>query len=583
MGDILPFLDPPDCTVMQLIGLTVIYGYVLFFSANLIGDGSELLLLVPSLAGLVGSVVLPVLGAVPDGTMVLFSGLGDRETAQDQVSVGVGALAGSTVMLLTIPWFLAIYAGRVNLENGVPAYKNTPKLKTPDGAGFSWVCFNTGISVGPEIAKNAKLMLLTMLLYLIVQIPATLDGRTLPPNYTIKEMDELNSIVKFPSLIGMAACVLAFFGYLYLQLPDPDGDHDDARADEAANKRVAAIKNGHITLVGALSGLFSMNPNNLLEITTADKNAAKRVILPFFQLYDVNKDGVLSRFEFGKIMSDLREPTSEEDEELLFRSVDVDNSGSIDFDEFLTLMIKYVKLGGKQKIEQMRITNSDVNGIRALQSSLTPAGQALPGTNGATVPIAKTQSSQTPRSQKSSVADEEEEEMPEDLRDLTPEEQQKRIKSRAFQQMAIGTILVLVFSDPAVDVLNEIGVRTGINAFYISFVLAPIASNASELVAAYNYGAKKTQAMMTVSLSTLEGAACMNNTFCLAIFMMLIYFQGLVWIFTAETCCILLCQAMVGFYGLKKVHSVLDATIVLCMFPGSLFVCWAMQNILGIP
>ena len=35
----------------------------------MISDGSELLLLVPSLAGLVGSVVLPVLGAVPDGAI----------------------------------------------------------------------------------------------------------------------------------------------------------------------------------------------------------------------------------------------------------------------------------------------------------------------------------------------------------------------------------------------------------------------------------------------------------------------------------------------------------------------------------
>lgn len=33
----------------------------------MIGEGSELLLLVPSMAGLVGGVVLPLLGAVPDG------------------------------------------------------------------------------------------------------------------------------------------------------------------------------------------------------------------------------------------------------------------------------------------------------------------------------------------------------------------------------------------------------------------------------------------------------------------------------------------------------------------------------------
>jgi Ca2+/Na+ antiporter len=119
--------------------------------------------------------------------------------------------------------------------------------------------------------------------------------------------------------------------------------------------------------------------------------------------------------------------------------------------------------------------------------------------------------------------------------DLSPDQQQRQIKIRAFSQMALGTLLVLVFSDPAVEVLGEIGNRTGINAFYISFVLAPLASNASELVAAYMYGCKKTSAMMTVSLSTLEGAAIMNNTFCLAIFYMLIHFQRLAWTFSAET------------------------------------------------
>ncbi len=71
------------------------YGYMLSYGSNMISDGSELLLLVPSLAGIVGSIVLPVLGAVPDGAIVLFSGLGPD--AQQQLSVGVGALAGALV------------------------------------------------------------------------------------------------------------------------------------------------------------------------------------------------------------------------------------------------------------------------------------------------------------------------------------------------------------------------------------------------------------------------------------------------------------------------------------------------------
>merc|ERR1719414_2459897 len=101
----------------QLIFLTFVYAVVLYQASNLIASGSELLLLFPSVAGIVGSIVLPILGAVPDGMMVLFSGLGPD--AQNQVSVGVGALSGSTIMLLTLPWFVAVFVGRVNIKDGV--------------------------------------------------------------------------------------------------------------------------------------------------------------------------------------------------------------------------------------------------------------------------------------------------------------------------------------------------------------------------------------------------------------------------------------------------------------------------------
>eukprot|EP00967_Tisochrysis_lutea_P128081 scaffold218653_cov35-Tisochrysis_lutea.AAC.3 len=85
--------------------------------------------------------------------------------------------------------------------------------------------------------------------------------------------------------------------------------------------------------------------------------------------------------------------------------------------------------------------------------------------------------------------------------------------------MGLGTALIILFSDPMVDVLSNLGARTGISPFYIAFVFAPVASNASELLASLNYAKKKTRKTITISLSTLEGAACMNNTFCLAIFM----------------------------------------------------------------
>jgi hypothetical protein len=85
--------------LIQLVLLMAAYGYGLARASKNISRGTELLLSIPEYSGLIGSVVLPVLGAVPDGAFILFSGLGPH--AQDELSVGVGALAGSTVLLLT--------------------------------------------------------------------------------------------------------------------------------------------------------------------------------------------------------------------------------------------------------------------------------------------------------------------------------------------------------------------------------------------------------------------------------------------------------------------------------------------------
>ena len=105
------------------------------------------------------------------------------------------------------------------------------------------------------------------------------------------------------------------------------------------------------------------------------------------------------------------------------------------------------------------------------------------------------------------------------------------------------------------------GDRFGCSAFYTAFLLAPVASNASELITSYSYAKKKTTRSISISLQALQGAACMNNTFCLAIFMALIYFKGLVWTFTAETIGILASQLVVALYSFKETQRVFDAYV----------------------
>merc|ERR1711998_150192 len=131
-----------------------------------------------------------------------------------------------------------------------------------------------------------------------------------------------------------------------------------------------------------------------------------------------------------------------------------------------------------------------------------------------------------------------------------------------------GTFIVLMVSDPFVDVLNVWGKRLGIPAFYVSFVVALFASNASELLSAYVYAAKKTKSSITTSLSTLIGAACMNNTFVLSIFFCLVYFKKLAWRFTAETVAIMVVQWIIGFMAIfKKVHSLFFGLVIFGCYP----------------
>lgn len=561
------FPDPANCNVGQIIFLICIYGYILFQASNLISDGSELLLLVPPLAPVVGSVVLPVLGAVPDGMMVLFSGLGPD--AQNQVSVGVGALAGSTVMLLTLPWFLAVLAGRVSLKDGTPTYQRPAgadpaiwdKLSPPGNLSL----LQTGVGYGPEIIENAKIMLLTLIPYILIQGVAFTVDRMPKTNSSraelIAEQQAESSTENIFALFGLAVCIVQFCWYMAKQWNDTT-ESGGAVSDNIAETTTQALKDGTLTLRGAMSSFSSdcgLSKKGSLEEVLLDKDSMDevrrmcKILRPFFSMYDVNGDGTIDFEEFRMILKDVGENMSRETQASIFEVADADQSGDINFEEFIACLVSFA-LDPNQDLQEQSKRRYTVSGNGCQDNSCEEDGEGA----------------------------DEEEDVPEDLACLDPHEQQRRIMIRSANQLSMGTLLVLIFSDPMVDLLSELGKRLDISAFYISFVLAPLASNASELVAAYNYAKKRTRKSITTSLNTLEGAAIMNNTFCLGIFLGLVYFQNLAWEFSAETISICFVQAVVAVSVIpRKVHRLLDAAIVLCFYPICLGLVYFLENYCG--
>ena len=117
-------IDPAEClqdiypcslTWSGNLFLLVVYGAILAWGAKQINLGSDKLLEVFP-PGLIGGVLLPVLGALPDATVIFFSVWNaSGAEAQDQLNVGMGTLAGSNIILLTMPWAIALLVGRVPL------------------------------------------------------------------------------------------------------------------------------------------------------------------------------------------------------------------------------------------------------------------------------------------------------------------------------------------------------------------------------------------------------------------------------------------------------------------------------------
>jgi Ca2+/Na+ antiporter len=90
------------------------------------------------------------------------------------------------------------------------------------------------------------------------------------------------------------------------------------------------------------------------------------------------------------------------------------------------------------------------------------------------------------------------------------------------------------------------------------------------VLAAFTYSARKTTKSTRIALATLQGSTILNNTFVLALFMFLVYARSLAWEFFAETLTILVVEICVFCFSLKKTQTVLDATLILALYPLSL-------------
>ena len=102
------------------------------------------------------------------------------------------------------------------------------------------------------------------------------------------------------------------------------------------------------------------------------------------------------------------------------------------------------------------------------------------------------------------------------------------------------------------------------------------------MLSAYIFAAKKTSEAISVSLSTLIGAAAMNNTFCLGILLVCIAAKNLPWDYLAQVCGIIFVEVGCIFVVmLVKRVTILHGLINFALYPLAIALIYVIGKVSG--
>jgi len=404
------FPDAAEMDFMSLLFMMVVYGYILMKASQIISGGSEMLLLIYG-PGIVGGLLIPILGAIPDCAIILISGMGSgtKSEIQNELSVGVGTLVGSTVMLLTIPWCAGVFLGRRDLDESKGcATQSAGKSKVT-----SFSLTKNVVDVLAEIPETAKIMMLSCLSYLIIQIPA----------FIYKNSSDQGVSEEAPfALLGVFVTFAAFCAYCYIQ-------YSSSATSELTKRLHKNLKKAE------------------WKSSFSKKSTQKDHLEKLFKKHDKDNSNTIDLEEFVNLMKDLEFDGDRNEMTALFKEVDQGhgesndgkNDGKINFHEFQKAIENWV-VHGKSELEKAK-----------KEIEPTKVSDSHKSNNDPEKPLLDNHKDH----HADNHADEEEEEEEDNFWHLTDNE----LKLQAFALLLIGTFICTVFSDPMVDVISHVGTK----------------------------------------------------------------------------------------------------------------------------
>ncbi|KAI8558520.1 hypothetical protein RHMOL_Rhmol04G0100800 [Rhododendron molle] len=513
---------PCSTTVVGNMLFISAYGYLMFQAAKRLSEGCEILLEILG-PGIIGGLVLPILSALPDAIVILASGLsGSKETAQDQVSVGMGLLAGSIVMLLTLLWGSCVVVGKCDLVDA-------NARDEVDTKGFSLT--GSGVSTDIWTTYAARIMVLSVTPFVIVQLPQVLN--------TTAE----SRLFILTALILSIALLISYCLYQVFQ-------------PKVQKRRLAFAKYKHV-----MSGILTcFRTRTLGRILSIDGRPDRDVIKKLFQSLDVNEDGNLSAEELRALIVGIR-----------FDEVDVDVH---DIDDAVKSILKEFDKSEDSLIDEEEFANGISSWIYRAMRSAKYAKVQCPDSDSPHLKFLSEFYQQT-RKERDLLGDSSDD----DDRGI------KNPRWNAFKAVMMllsGTAAVCGFANPLVDAVNNFSSATRVPTFFVSFVVLPFAS-CSEGVSALIFIRNKKHKTASLTFSQIYGSVTMSNILSLSVFLGLVYVRELTWSFTSEVVVILIVCTLMGiFASFRTTFPLWTCLLAFSLYPLSILLVYVLAYVVAL-
>ncbi|KAM1808239.1 hypothetical protein ACFX11_031150 [Malus domestica] len=322
---------PCSNSVFGHVFLMIVYEYLLFHGESYLAAGGEQIFKILG-PGVFGASAFHVIGALPESLLLLDSGFfNSKEIAQDYVYSGVGLLAGSSILSLTILWGTCVIVSSQEFSHNLSSKASNDS----NSSSFSWKRLSAsltdwGITTDSETSSLARIMVCSVIPFLIMQM-----AKFFP----------FSSGERIAILTALSVSVVFLLLYFIYQIFRP----------WVQKRRLEFVKLGH--LVSSI--LQHIQKHALARVLTVKGAPNIPAIRRLFEEVDEDGYNYVSPSEVRELLCEIKFISTEDEKdkgtEEVMKQFDLDHDGKINKDEFINGFIKWIeeiKSAHKQNTER---------------------------------------------------------------------------------------------------------------------------------------------------------------------------------------------------------------------------------------